>query len=273
MAAFRRLSIVVNRSKSGAEALAYRLKTAVEEIGVFAKIVTDHPIPVGSLNDSDLCCVIGGDGSLLSVASEAYRCGVPVMGINLGKLGFMATSTGEQGEAKLLEILQGVNQRSQRGVLKCTMRDGSEAVALNDIVFKSAEGNRLIELEVYADGRFVTRYSADGLVLSTPTGSTAYNLSAGGPLIDSEAQIVVMTPICPHTLSNRSVVFGADTKLEVVVAEGSVPPQVTLDGMARSDSHSCFPVEVALGSEKLTLIHSLDYGPFDVVRNKLGWDH
>lgn len=253
--------------------MAHTLKAAVAEVGVQATITTEHPIPAGTLADADLCCVIGGDGSLLSVAPEAYRSQVPVMGINLGKLGFMATSSAEQGESKLLEILQGRNQRSERCMLRCVTCDGVEQVGLNDVVFKSAEGNRLIELDVFADDRLVTQYYSDGLVFSTPTGSTAYNLSAGGPLIDSEAEIIAMTPVCPHTLSNRSVVFGADTKLSVSIRDNGVPPQVTIDGRAIKDCKDLFPIEVSLCEKKLTLIHSLDYGPFDVVRNKLGWDH
>ncbi|MEM7673479.1 MAG: NAD(+)/NADH kinase [Verrucomicrobiota bacterium] len=263
----------MNRSKKGAEALAHTLKQAATEVGVQASVTLDHPILEGALSDADLCCVIGGDGSLLGVAPEAFRSQVPVMGINLGKLGFMATSSAKQGEKKLLEILQGRNQRSERCMLRCVTCDGAEELGLNDVVFKSAEGNRLIELDVFADDRLVTQYYSDGLVFSTPTGSTAYNLSAGGPLIDSEAEIIAMTPVCPHTLSNRSVVFGADTKLSVAVRDNGVPPQVTIDGRIIKNCQDLFPIEVSLCREKLTLIHSLDYVPFDVVRNKLGWDH
>lgn len=272
MTAFRKLCIVVNRSKPGAETLAYELQEAVAEIGVSASVVVEHPIPAGTLDGQELCCVIGGDGSILSVAPEAYRAQVPVMGINLGKLGFMATSSAKQGKAKLLAILQGENQRSERSVLCCEMSDGLESIALNDIVIKSAEGNRLIELEVLAGDRLVTGYDSDGLVFSTPTGSTAYNLSAGGPLIDPTAEIVVMTPICPHTLSNRSVAFGADVELSVTLRDNGVAPQATIDGRAVANCRERFPFKMRLAPKKLTLIHSLDYGAFDVVRNKLGWD-
>ena len=273
MTAYGRLCIVVNRSKNGAEALAYTLKEAVAEIGVNATVILEHPIPHGLLAEYHLCCVIGGDGSILGVAPEAIASRVPVMGINLGKLGFMATSSAENAVEKLLEILQGKTKQSERSPLKCTMSDGQEVIAVNDIVFKSDEGNRLIELEVFADGKLVTQYYSDGLVFSTPTGSTAYNLSAGGPLIDSEAEIIAMTPICPHTLSNRSVVFGAGTMLSVRIKDNGVPPQVTIDGRVLDDCRNLFPIEVGLCKEKLTLVHSLDYSSFDVVRNKLGWDH
>ena len=180
MTAYERLCIVVNRSKNGAEALAYTLKKAVSGIGVEATVILEHPISPGALSGHDLCCVIGGDGSILGVAPEAILRKVPVMGINLGKLGFMATSSAENAESKLLEILQGKTQQSERCLLKCTTCTGEETVELNDIVFKSDEGNRLIELEVFADNQLVTQYYSDGLVFSTPTGSTAYNLSAGG---------------------------------------------------------------------------------------------
>lgn len=268
---FKRLCIVVNRSKPGAEILAAKLLKVAEACGANVNIAAAYPIPPGTLEGADLCCVIGGDGSILSVAAEALRSGTPVMGINLGKLGFMATSSPDDALEKLEAILGGGFSRSERTTLRCVTACGEVFSALNDVVIKSAEGNRLIEIEVLMNGDLVTPYYCDGLIFASPTGSTAYNLSAGGPLIDPSARNFAMTPICPHTLANRSVVFSADASLTVRVDTNRTSPQVTIDGIHLPKPVGYFPLTISTDPRRLTLIHSLDYSAFDVVRNKLGW--
>ena len=271
MTQFGSLCIVVNRSKAGADAVAETLLSVANELSVAARLECTYPVPPGSLDNSDLCCVIGGDGSILGIASEAQRSRTPVMGINCGKLGFMATSSPDDAAQTLKSILHGAFSSSERMMLLCETAQGTVHSTLNDIVIKSAEGNRLINLKVFSEEKLITTYYCDGLIFSTPTGSTAYNLSAGGPLIDPEADNYAMTPVCPHTLSNRSVVFGKDVELTVTLDQSGVLPQVTIDGHTREGADELFPLKNSSDPRRFILIHDDEYSAFDVVRNKLGW--
>ena len=266
----RKFVIVVNLSKPGAGALAREIAGSAAASGGQAFIEHRYPVPDGTLDGCDACFVIGGDGTLLSVAGQAATKGVPVAGINMGKLGFLAMFTPEEARCCLDGMLAGQFDVSERSLIQCVSHTGERVIGLNDIVLRS-HSSRVAHLAVRADDKLVNVYSADGLVFSTPTGSTAYNLSAGGPLIHPSAPVIAMTPICPHTLSNRAVIFAESVQLRVDVEESREDVHVTRDGQPCFEPGSAFPVEIGTAPERFRLIQKPGYVHFQVVQTKLGW--
>ena len=269
----RNLTLVVNTSKDTACELSTSLAKLAEAHGVTVRIITAYPVPQGCLRGQDACCVIGGDGTLLSVVEEAVREHVPVLGINLGKLGFLTTVSPETSREQFTEFLQGRYTVTQRSPLQCNDASGATALALNDVVIKQVSWSRLMRLSVYCNEELVNNYACDGLIFSTPTGSTAYNLSAEGPLIHPAAQVICMTPICPHTLSNRTVVFPDEVNLKACCQNIDVQPQVAVDGKMHWTKTLDLPINIGTSPLKFFLIHPPDYTHFNILRNKLNWGY
>lgn len=272
MKPIRRLAFVVNEDKAGAVELARSLILIAKEEGVKTKLTSKFPLAKGYLNAVDACCVIGGDGTLLGVAREAVRARVPIIGVNRGSLGFLTTFSADEARAHFGNLLHGAYKGAHRAMLDCSTGHGVHDLALNDVLVKDEVNSRLVRLEVVADGELVTDYYCDGLIFSTPTGSTAYNLSAGGPLVYPSAEVIAMTPICPHTLSNRSIIFRDNVKLRVFNRTDSSRLLVALDGQRNLKVGIGSPVEISISKLKLTLAQRLDYSHFSVVRTKLKWN-
>jgi NAD+ kinase len=224
---------------------------------------------------ADVLVVLGGDGTLLS-ASHLVQRPVPVLGVNFGHLGFLTEITVPELYPALEGVLRGEYRYEERRMLRATVtREDEPAVSgdvLNDVVITKAALSRIIELEVTVDGLFVSSFRADGLIVSSPTGSTAYNLAAGGPILHPHLPAVVLTPICPHMLSNRPVVISDESVIEVrlrAAREGEV--HITFDGqrgfpLARTDT-----VTVTRGTRTLRLVKVPDRDYFEVLRTKLKW--
>ncbi|PTY04960.1 NAD(+) kinase [Opitutaceae bacterium EW11] len=271
MQPIRTLAFVVNDSKSGAPELAKALIALAEERGVEVRASGLYPTPPGSLRGCDACCVIGGDGTLLGVVTEAARENVPVIGVNRGSLGFLTTFSGEEARQLFPAILEGQYCLANRSLLECSTGPGQHDLALNDVLIKDEFSSRLVRLEVFADDELVTEYYCDGLIFSTPTGSTAYNLSAGGPLIHPGAEVIAMTPICPHTLSNRSIIFRHDVCLRVFHRVERSRVLVAMDGQRKQLTCENSPIEISISPKRLALVQRCDYSHFAVVRTKLKW--
>jgi NAD+ kinase len=268
----RKLAFVVNRTKPGAAELADELAGVARRAGVETRVTEEFPIPAGFLAGQDACCVLGGDGTLLSVVEEAVSAQAAVFGINRGKLGFLATFAVGEALELFHRLLAGNYHIVRRTLLRARTADGREALALNDIVLKQPSLSRLVSLEVYSNGELVTEYHCDGLIFSTPTGSTAYNLSAGGPLIHPHASVFVMTPICPHTLSNRAVIFDGGARLSVSALQPHNHPSVARDGQACfGDDGDIFPLDLALDARTLPLLKPPGHSHFEILRGKLKW--
>ena len=271
MPPIQRLALVVNPSKEGALELARRLTALAERRRVRCETLQAYPLPAAHLRDFDLCVVIGGDGTILGVAEAAAEDGVPVLGVNLGSLGFMALVRAEAAEATLEQVLRGDYAIERRSLLEVRNARAERRLALNDVVVK-ASASHLLKLEVRAEGRLINAYSADGLIVATPTGSTAYNLSAGGPIIHPGARVMVLTPINPHTLSNRAVVLDESQRVSISLRACQSGISVALDGreaFARGDE---LPLEVGIcAALSFPLVHTGDYWHFDVLRQKLRW--
>ena len=224
----------------------------------------------------DLMVVLGGDGTLLAVARLIGHRRVPILGVNLGTLGFLAEISQEEMFETLEEVLAGRFHREQRMRLEVRVhRDGAvvgEYLALNDAVIAKTGISRLLDLEARADGVEVTAYHADGLIVSTPTGSSAYSLSAGGPLVLPGFEAVLLTPICPHTLTQRPLVLPADSGVEIRVHqthEGDV--RLTVDGQVGCEVREGDFVSARRSEHPVELLVPPDRNRFEVMRRKLRW--
>lgn len=271
MPPIRKLAFVVNDPKPGAAALAEDLMAIARTAGVAVIATRVHPVAVDFLAGQDACCVIGGDGTLLGIAAQAARAGVPIIGVNRGNLGFLTTFSADNIRESFPLLLAGAFQINHRSLLACSIDGGPVDLALNDVLIKAEVNSRIVGLEVTADGQLVTDYDCDGLIFATPTGSTAYNLSAGGPLVHPSAEVIALTPICPHTLSNRSIIFRAEVRLAVRNLSPGITLQVTMDGQRDYRVSGNQVITVTHATERLPLVQRRDHDHFAVVRTKLKW--
>jgi NAD+ kinase len=220
----------------------------------------------------DVLVILGGDGTFLHGASLVSDFGVPLLGINLGTLGFMTHYTLPEAQAAVEEAVDGKLPIEERMRLKVTVRSAGREIesrtALNEAVIQRVSP-RLMDLTAELDGGVITTYKADGLILSTPTGSTAYNLAAGGPILTPDLEAIVLTPICPHTLTNRPVVIRADARASVTNASGQ-PVTMTVDGRWSRDLAPGDSVEVRKADRPLRTFRRQS-SFFAVLRRKLSW--
>jgi NAD+ kinase len=223
-----------------------------------------------------LAIVVGGDGSMLHVARNLAPHGVPLIGVNLGRLGFLTDIPTERMEEDLARILDGDFKTEERILLEAEVLRGGKvqcsANALNDVVINKGALARLIEFETYVDGELVNSTRADGVIIATPTGSTAYALSAGGPILHPTLPAIVLVPICPHTLSDRPLAVGSDSRIEIVMSSTSQQSaHVTLDGQTNFAIHDQDRVRVRRAGRAVTLIHPTRRNHYEVLRVKLRW--
>ena len=223
-------------------------------------------------NKVDLAIVMGGDGTMLSVARSLIDDDIPLVGINRGRFGFLTDLRAEDMLMSIDRILAGAHQTESRMLLSAHVyRAGKQVhtgVALNDVVIKS--NLRLIELEVEVDGKFVHKQRGDGLILSTPTGTTAYALSAGGPILHPNLDAIALVPISPHTLSNRPITLNANSKIEVNLVQID-EAYVSYDGQFQLPLEQGDKIVVQRAAKEITLLHPSDYCYFEMLRNKLNW--
>lgn len=243
--------------------------------------ILDHwPHAVASLEqlgrDCDLIIVVGGDGTLLHTARALADHPVPMAGINLGRLGFLTDISAERAAQDIERILDGHYRRDDRPMVDGTIhRDGTPLardLALNDVVLHKADGGRMIEFETWVDGTFVSLHRADGMIAATATGSTAYALSGGGPILHPDLGGLTLVPICPHTLSDRPLVVPDSYRVELVLRGHSEPEgQVHWDGQQRSPMAAGDRLEIRHHGRRTTLLHPPGYDYFALLRSKLHW--
>ena len=227
----------------------------------------------------DLVIVLGGDGTLLSMAARIAHSGrdVPILGVNFGSLGFLTEIRIDELTSSLEGVLAGTASIDTRAMLTADAhRQGQQVdsrIVLNDVVFTKTALSRAIELSVSVSGGFVTRVKADGLIIASATGSTAYNLAAGGPIVHPMVDALVLTPIAPHTLTNRPVVIPGSALVEVRAHESSGPDDVfvTYDGQSGYPLHDGDTVQVRKSEQVLRLVKAPARGYFEVLREKLKW--
>jgi NAD+ kinase len=223
----------------------------------------------------DAIVVLGGDGTLLRAAQRVTNEEVPVLGVNLGSLGFLTEVRSDEIDEALQALVAGRSHYSWRSLLRASLvRDGKAEVheGLNDVtIAKAATVSRIVEFTVHVGDRFMSDFRADGLIVSSPTGSTAYNLAAGGPIVHPALDAVVLTPICPHMLSNRPVVIPARDAVHIRVRSTGSPVNVTVDGQWSREVHPEDELIVGRASRRLKLVTSASRDYFEVLRTKLKW--
>lgn len=224
----------------------------------------------------DLCVIVGGDGTMLNAARALYTYGIPLVGINRGRLGFLADISPDTVIERINDILLGGYIVEERFLLHATIERGgeiiSESSAFNDVVVAKWNMARMIEFETYVNDQFVNSQRSDGLILSTPTGSTAYALSGGGPIMHPTINAIVLVPICPHTLSSRPIVVSGDSHIDVVVTDCNYDhAQVTCDGQINFSLFTGDRIHVCKIAKPIRLIHPADHDHFEILREKLRW--
>jgi NAD+ kinase len=223
----------------------------------------------------DLAVVLGGDGTLLSAARSVGNRAIPLLAVNLGGLGFLTAITQDGLFPELELALSGSHHITRRKMLRVSVvRNGTtvaEYQALNDVVIAKSAIARIVDLETWAGDSFVCGYKADGLIISTPTGSTAYSLSAGGPIVYPTVNAICLTPICPHTLTNRPLIIPSEMEIRVVSRSNDEGSYLTVDGQVGSPLEAGDTVECGIADFDVLLIRSPDKTFFDVLRQKLKW--
>ncbi|MGQ0503506.1 MAG: NAD(+) kinase [Panacagrimonas sp.] len=227
--------------------------------------------------ECDLIVVVGGDGTLLDAGRSLAAARVPLLGINQGRLGFMVDVAPETFREHLADIIGGRYEPEDRLLLASAIRrggaaDGPERLAVNDVVIRNQATIRMIEFETWLDDEFISNHRADGVIVSSPTGSTAYALSGGGPLLHPALKAIALVPICPHTLSDRPIVFGVERPIRIVI--GGVEraqAMVTFDGQTSETLEPGNVVEIRAATFALRLIHPVGYSYFRILRDKLRW--
>jgi len=277
-----KIAIVAHPRKVAAPAALRHVREALNARGIDTVMEKESAALLGEegverfWEDVDLVISLGGDGTLLDTVHCMGGCAVPVAGVNIGTLGFLTTCTDEEVDEFAVVLERGEQEVVERAVLRVHMNDenGEERVflALNEVVLMRGETGRLISLEARVDGELLNHYRADGLIVATPTGSTAYSLAAGGPLIDPHSGVFLITPICPHSLSNRSLVLGDDAVVEVVAADGNSDAILfTVDGRDVLRLADQSVVRIEKGPSPLRLVQMPGHSFYATLRNKLGW--
>ncbi len=284
MSSFSRIGIVARRANPAiaetvhalVDFLDARHVNLVLEDNTAPQLNRDRLARVAMGRDCDLVIVVGGDGSLLGVARDLAASGVPVIGINRGGLGFLADVSPEQLESKLSAVLDGDYVVDDRFLLHATAHRGGDEVgastALNDVVVHAGTMSRMMEFDVRIDGEFVYSQRSDGLIVASPTGSTAYALSAGGPIMHPHLDAIVLVPMFPHTLTSRPLVVRGSSTIEVVVGRTTSPnPQFSCDSQVDVSLRAADIVRISKYPHPLRLIYPTDHSFYDACRSKLDW--
>ena len=224
----------------------------------------------------DLVIVVGGDGCLLGAGRALAKQGTPILGVNRGRLGFLTDILPTELEWRLDQVFKGAYKIEHRFLLDAEIESKNTLIfngdAVNDVVIHPGQAVQMIEFELYVEGSFVFRQRSDGLIIATPTGSTAYALSAGGPMMHPALEAISLVPICPHTLSNRPIVVPANSEIKIVFFEtGGIMPHVSCDGQASVQVSPGDVLYVRRKPQRMSLVHPLGYDFYAACRSKLGW--
>lgn len=280
-----KVGIIANPHKSGAQKTLEALCTALENKQITPVLETVTAEIIGKKNGvdathfvgtCDIVAVLGGDGTMLNAANQIGPADIPVAGINIGTLGFLTTCTDDELDLFADAIVSGKYQLIKRMQLKSTVTtaEGSERHfrALNEITLARGQTGRLVSLDAWVDNELLNHYRADGLIVSTTTGSTAYSLSAGGPLIAPNAEVFVITPICPHSLSNRSLVVSDNSVVELAPNKDAECPMLfTVDGREVIEINQGDRIRVQQAGHALPLLRLTGRTFYTTLRQKLGW--
>ena len=287
MTMFNTIAIITNNSTSE---IIYTLQTVIDYLTEREKevildefstgLVPNMNLPQGNAEyfgmNCDLAIAIGGDGTMLRAAHLLADYNVPLLGINRGRLGFLADIPANAVVRRLDEILRGNFIEDERFQLHCEIESKGktlmESHAFNDVIIQKGNIAKLTELETFVNGNFLHRQRSDGMIISSPTGSTAYALAGGGPIIHPALNALVLVPICPHTLSNRPVVIDGNSVVEVIIGTPQIDrAYLTCDGEIVCELVTGDKINIQKKDKKIRLIHPADHDHFKILRDKLSW--
>ena len=281
----RRIGIIANPEKAGCRALACRAAELIAAAGRQAVTepataelaglrLEESPSLAALAKATDLLVVFGGDGTMLRVAREVAGIKTPILGVNAGGLGFLTATPSQRLNEAFTRIWAGEYTLESRPLIAVGgVASGQPVsqVALNDLVFGRGLPSRMIELEVSVDGQVLTRYRGDGLIISSPTGSTAYSLAAGGAVVAPNAEVFVITPICPHTLSNRAVIVSLHSRVEVKAISQRLNIMLVADGQVENTLAPGDTIAIKRSRRTVELLHLAGGSFFETLRQKLNW--
>jgi NAD+ kinase len=266
----KKILICGNADKAGVHETIERVRALIGSRARIADVVLDPEADLSGY-DVDLVLTFGGDGTLLSVARRVDPAGIPILGVNIGRTGFLAELSADELAEGLERVLEGEYQISERMMIAVETSDGQTAIGLNDIVVARGPLSRILTIEVRCQESLVARYDGDGLIVSTPTGSTAYAVSAGGPLVAPGIDALLVVPICPHSLNARPVVLGANQELEVNVIACGEEAHLTIDGQISHALMSGYSVKIHKHARPTRLVSLGKRDWLQTVREKLHW--
>jgi len=285
--AFKKIALV---GKPGSQAAQETVDVLCEQIAnlgleVFLPVSEEYDFPTGNAkkirfneigNSCDLVIVVGGDGSMLKTARELIDSQIPMLGINRGHLGFLTDIRPTEVDTRVPPILEGQYTLENRFLLFAEVFREDKSIgssnAVNDVVLYPGEIARMIQFELYMDRQFVYSQRSDGLIISTPTGSTAYSLSGGGPILAPQTDTIVLVPMFPHTLTSRPIAVNKQKVIDIVISETNPHnPQLSCDGQVIISLRPGDRIQIKQYPIEMRLVHPLDYDYFEVLRSKLGW--
>ena len=252
-------------------------------VGKPLKLLANHLIKAGitllpkdDIDKADLIIAIGGDGTMLYASRLTREFNIPILGINRGRLGFLADVTPNEMLMSVDHVLDGNFSTDTRLVLEAKLHRSSGAnevaFALNDVVIQRRETGRMISFETRVENRYVNTHSGDGLIVATPTGSTAYALSCGGPIIEPQLNTVAIVPICPHTLTDRPIMVSADNLIEITLTQGDeTKAEIIIDGFPMGSINPNEKLNISAAAKRVTLVHPPGYDFYEILRSKLLW--
>lgn len=236
-----------------------------------AKILGAQPLSQVNPEEIDFLISMGGDGSILRLVHKYESLDAPILGINLGHLGFMADVPLSDIYPSLQDLIQGSYKIHKRVMVHGETLSGERCFAVNDIVVHRARNPSLVEIAIHVDGLYLNTFEADGIILATPNGSTAYSLAAGGPIISPDLEALVLTPISPHTISNRPIVLTSNQEIQIQYLSDYDPVEVRADGITSMNLHTGDVFRITRSHKNFKLVSLLRRDYFSTLRTKLGW--
>lgn len=266
----KRILVVGNGDRPAVKEAAFNALPIVRAGGQLAGVDLSADSDLGGA-DADLILAFGGDGTILAVARRLRGAQIPVLGVNLGRTGFLAEVSVDPLAEGLENVLSGRTAPTPRMMLEVNFGPDGQVLALNDVVVTRGATSRMLSLEVRVDDVFASQYDGDGVIVSTPTGSTAYSLSAGGPLVSPELNVIILTPICPHAASSRPIVVGGGRTVEIRLRGGYRGAHLTVDGQLDRVVEPTENIRVRRAERPFLLIDFGWHRWFQTVRSKLHW--
>lgn len=267
---FNTIGIITKPNHRTSEETADELKDFLQKQGVGVVVISEQ-----IAEQADLIIVVGGDGTLLNTARDFVDANIPILGVNLGRLGFLADVALEAMFIVVTQVLNGEFSKEERALLSCkVMQDDvilKQNLAFNDVVVHRRGALRMIEFDVFIDDKFVNTQRADGLIVTTPTGSTAYALSSGGAIMHPGVNAIELVSICPHTMSHRPLLVPGDSEISIQIKSAVKGVDVSFDGQVSFAMTSSETICIRQHSSFIHLLHPKDYDYFDIIRSKLHW--